>query len=100
MKDSEDTGLKTGYSAQQVAKIGFGHLIGQIPNEKLEKTIDEEGFMSPDKVQLTMNYDQVIPYHSVVIKNLLEKLDNLEKTVNDLTLQNAELNKKIDNLSK
>jgi len=99
-KDNEDTGLKTGYSAQQVAKIGFDHLIGQIPNDKLEKTIDEEGFMSPDKVQLTMNYDQVIPYHSVVIKNLLEKLDNLEKTVNDLTLQNAELNKKIDNLSK
>jgi len=83
-KDSIDKGLKAGYSAQQVAKVGFGHLISQIPNENLTETIDDDGFMSPDKVQLTMNYDQVTPYHGTVLKYLLEKIELLEKEIQDL----------------
>jgi hypothetical protein len=28
-----------------------------------------------------MNYDQVVPYHGVVIKHLLEKIEQLEKEI-------------------
>ena len=99
-KEGEDKGLKTGYSAQQVIKSGFDHMVALVPKEGLEETIDNDGFLSPKDTQFVMNYEQVTPYHSVLIKNLLEKLDNLEKKVEDLTQKNTELNNKIDNLSK
>ena len=83
-KDSEDKGLKTGYSAQQVSKSGFDHLIGIVPKEGLEETIDEDGFVSPKDTQFAMNYDQVTPYHGVVIKHLLEEIENLKKEIKEL----------------
>ena len=33
---------------------------------------DLNGFTSPKDTQFSMNYDQVTPYHGVVIKYLLE----------------------------
>ena len=83
-KDSEDKNIKVGYSAQQVEKAGFKHLIGHIPNEALQATTDNDGFTSPEGFQLTMNYDQVTPYHGVVIRYLLEKIQMLEEEIKDL----------------
>jgi hypothetical protein len=31
-----------------------------------------------------MNYDQVVPYHGVVIKHLLEEIENLKKEIESL----------------
>lgn len=83
-KVGSDKGLKSGYSAQQVSKAGFDHLISVLPKEGLEKTIDEDGFVSPKDTQFSMNYDQVVPYHGVVIKHLLDKIDALESRIKDL----------------
>jgi hypothetical protein len=83
-KDGEDKGLKTGFSAQQTYKAGFDHLVGAIKNEKVKEEIDEDGFVSPDQVQLTIAYDQVIPYHTAVIKHLLDKIEKLEQTIVEL----------------
>lgn len=83
-KDSEDKGLKTGFSAQQVIKSGFGHLVSAIPKEGMQEVIEEDGFVSPKDAQLVMNYDQVVPYHNVVIKHLLEKIEKLEQTILEL----------------
>ena len=80
-KDDTSKGLKAGYSAQQVSKAGFDHLISLVPKEGLEETIDEDGFLSPKDTQFSMNYDQVVPYHGVVIKHLLEKIEQLEKEI-------------------
>jgi hypothetical protein len=80
-KDSEDKGIKVGYSAQQVEKSGYKHLIGHIPNEDLTATTDSDGFTSPKGFQLTMNYDQVTPYHGVVIKHLLEEIEKLKQEI-------------------
>ena len=83
-KDSKDKSLKAGYSAQQVVKSGFKHLVSEIPNDKLAESTDEDGFTSPEGFQLTMNYDQVIPYHGTVIKYLLEKIELLEKELQEI----------------
>jgi hypothetical protein len=83
-KEGDDKGLKAGYSAQQVVKAGFDHLVGLAPKEGLEETIDEDGFVSPKDTQFAMNYDQVTPYHGVVIKHLLEKIEQLEERINQL----------------
>lgn len=83
-KEGDDKGVKAGYSAQQVIKSGFDHLIGLIPTEGLEERVDEDGFVSPKDTQFAMNYDQVTPYHGVVIKHLLEKINDLEKQIKEL----------------
>lgn len=87
-KEGEDKGLKAGYSAQQVIKSGFDHLVSIIPNEGLEETIDSDGFMSPKDTQFSMNYDQVTPYHGVVIKHLLEEIKTLKQEINKLKNNN------------
>ena len=83
-KNSVDDGIKNGYSAQEVLKAGFDNLVGAIPNESIEELIDADGFVSPSGSQLTVNYEQIIPYHSVVIKHLLDKIEELEKQVQEL----------------
>jgi len=83
-KDSEDVGMKVGYSAQDISKAGFDNLISMMPNESLEEHIDFDGFVSPSGSQLMVNYEQVIPYHSVVIKHLLEKIEELQKEIEEL----------------
>ncbi|CAB4129683.1 hypothetical protein UFOVP117_66 [uncultured Caudovirales phage] len=83
-KEGDDRGIKAGYSAQQVIKSGFDHLIGLIPTEGLEETIDDDGFLSPKDTQFAMNYDQVTPYHGVVIKHLLEEIENLKNEIKEL----------------
>ena len=83
-KGGDDKGIKAGYSAQQVSKAGFDHLIGLIPKKGLEETIDDDGFLSPKDTQFSMNYDQVVPYHGTVIKHLLEKIESLEKEITDI----------------
>ncbi len=83
-KDKDNEGIKAGYSAQQVVKSGFNHLIGHIKNEDLIETTDDEGFTSPEGFQLTMNYDQVTPYHGVVIKHLLEEIEKLKEEIREL----------------
>ena len=86
-KEGEDKGIKIGYSAQQVSKAGFDHLISLIPKEGLEETIDDDGFISPKDTQFSMNYDQVTPYHGVVIKHLLDKINLLEAEILKLKTQ-------------
>jgi len=83
-KDGVDTGLKAGFSAQQTYKAGFEHLLGVVNRPGLESRIDEDGFVSPQDAQFVMNYEQVTPYHSKVIKHLLEKIEQLENKLNAL----------------
>jgi hypothetical protein len=83
-KNNEENGIKVGYSAQEVIKAGFDNLVGVMPNESLEEYIDSDGFLSPSGSQLTVNYEQIIPYHGVVIKHLLEKIEELENQLLEL----------------
>ena len=49
--------------------------------------IDDDDFVSPKDTQFSMNYDQVTPYHGVVLKHLLEKIEQLEQEVQLLKQQ-------------
>jgi len=83
-KDKENPGKKSGYIAQQVMRSGFDHMISVVGNIDLQEKIDADGFVSPASAALVMNYDQVIPYHSTVIKNLLERIEQLELEIKNL----------------
>jgi len=78
-KDEIDKGIKTGYSAQQLIKTGFEHMVGAVPKSGLEETVDNDGFISPKDTQLVVNTDQITAYHSLLIQHLLEKIEELEK---------------------
>ena len=80
-----DDGLKSGFGAQSVVKAGFDHMVGAVGNERVEGYTDPDGFIHPDKTQLTMNYSEAVPYHHEVIKNLLQRIETLEATIDDLT---------------
>lgn len=79
-----DDGLKAGFGAQSVHKAGFAHMVSGIPNEKVEGKVDDDGWVHPDKEQLNINYSEAIPYHHEVIKHLLNKIEQLEKTIDEL----------------
>ena len=83
-KEGEDTGLKAGYSAQQVYKAGFDHLISVVKKEGMTEIVEEDGFISPKDAQFVMNYEQVSPYHSKLIKHLIDKVEKLEKELENL----------------
>jgi hypothetical protein len=80
-----DDGLKSGFSAQKVHKAGFDHMIGHIPNKNLLGEVDDDGWTHPENMQLTMGYNQAIPYHHEMIKHLLDRIEQLEAKINDLT---------------
>jgi hypothetical protein len=80
-----DPGLKAGFSAQRVHKAGFDHMIGVVENEKMKEQVDEDGWVHPEGYQLTMGYNQAVPYHHEVIKHLLDRVEQLEATIAKLT---------------
>ena len=59
-------------------------MVAPAPNDRLEGSTDEDGFTSPDKAQLSLNYLEAIPYHHTVIKHLLERIEKLEQLVEKL----------------
>jgi len=80
-----DDGVKSGFGAQSVHKAGFDHMVAPVPNDRVEGSTDADGFTSPDKAQLTLNYQEAIPYHHEVIKHLLDRIEQLENIVASLT---------------
>jgi hypothetical protein len=80
-----DNGLKSGFNAQGVYKAGFDHMVVPVPNDRVAGSTDADGFTSPDKFQLSLNYQEAIPYHHEVIKHLLDRIEQLEATVAKLT---------------
>jgi hypothetical protein len=86
--DFEEPGIKSGFSAQSIHKAGFGHMISMLPNEKLAASTDQDGWTSPENTQMSLNYNQTIPYHHVVIKNLLDRIIKLETKLSELTSKN------------
>jgi hypothetical protein len=80
-KDGIDPASKTGYSAQQVYKAGFDHLVSVVKKEGMEEIVEPDGFISPKDAQFVMNYEQVTPYHSKLIKHMMDKIEQLEKEI-------------------
>ena len=54
-------------------------MLGVVNRPGLEATTDSDGFTNPKDAQFVMNYEQVTPYHSKLIKHLLDKVEKLEK---------------------
>ena len=72
----------SGYIAQDILKNGCPkHLVSIIPDNDLEETIDSDNFVSPAGAKFVVNYNGLIPYYHKVIKNLVERIEELEKKI-------------------
>ena len=82
-----DDGDKFGFIAQDLIKAGFSNIVGHVLDASLTETTDSDGFTSPAGIKLTVDYIQIIPILTTALKEL-------QKQVEDLTAQVAELKKK------
>ena len=77
--------LNSGYIAQELINSGFPHLVSELNNPELK---EPDG---PNGKQYILNYDGIIPYHGVVIKHLLNE-------INEMKIQMKEIKEQIKNL--
>jgi hypothetical protein len=80
-KNIPEAGTRFGYIAQEVSKAGFNELIGLAPDEGMEETIDEDGFVSPADARMSVNYDQAVPLLQLALNNALERIAALETLI-------------------
>lgn len=73
-----------GYIAQDIIKAGYEQLVGVIYDDTLEKTVDDDGFISPAGQQLILCYDEIIPILAKNISMLYEQLEEQKKIIQDL----------------
>ena len=64
-------------------KVGRAGPVGP-RGKKVEGKTNDDGWVHPDKEQLNISYNEAIPYHHEVIKNLLNRIEQLEKTIEEL----------------
>ena len=83
-KSDPSAGIRSGFIAQDMHKAGYDHLISAIPNTSMSGKVDDDGFTHPEGMQLTLNYDSIIPYHHEAIKVLLDRVAKLEAQVSKL----------------
>ena len=70
--------LNSGYIAQELINSGFHHLVSELNNPDL---IEPDG---PNGKQYILNYDGIIPYHGVVIKHLLNEINEMKIEMNKI----------------
>jgi len=85
IKNHIDDGDKFGFIAQDLIKLGFGNMVGHVPDSELEETTDSDGFTSPAGIKLTVDYIQVIPLLTSAIKELNNQIQELKSQVSALT---------------
>ncbi|UEP31303.1 tail fiber domain-containing protein [Burkholderia sp. B21-007] len=78
----DESGAKSfGFIAQWIGKAGFPELLRLAVDERVDQTVDADGWVSPAGVRFSVNYDQVIPIHSSVLRILLKRVDELEARI-------------------
>lgn len=80
-KDKPGAPRHFGYIAQGVGKAGFDSILKLAPDEEMEETTDADGWVSPSGARFSLDYNQIIPIHSAVLRDLLERIEVLEARV-------------------
>jgi peptidoglycan hydrolase CwlO-like protein len=104
LKEDVDSNISNdtfGFIAQDIYKKGFCNLVKLVEakeNPYLIETTDEDGFVSPAGIKLTVAYEQIIPILTGGLNNVYKENEELTTSVTDLENKNKELNNKIENL--
>jgi hypothetical protein len=83
-KDKPGDKESFGFIAQDISKIGFDNLVGTEIDPKLHKVVDQDGFVSPEGVGLSLDYNGVIPLLTKAVQDLKADNDNLRARIDVL----------------
>jgi len=76
--------IGTGVIAQELIKIGFEHLVHFRENPLIPEHIDDDGYVSKEGYEMSVDYTGMIPYHAKLIKYLLDEIQLLKSEVKNL----------------
>ena len=107
-KDSKS--IDYGYIAQDILKLeshSFDDIVSVHQHENLEEEIDDDGFISPQNMNFSVNYNEITPILHTVIKDLLKQVEisnelikkniiEIEKLKNLLNEQDERIDEIID----
>lgn len=85
-----------GFIAQEVGKAGFDNLLALSKDDTLHKTVDSDGYLSPEGAKFELNYDGIIPLLTKAIQDDRDMLAKLKAANDSLRAMNereaAEIN--------
>jgi hypothetical protein len=87
-----------GFIAQEVGKAGFDNLLALSKDDTLHKTVDSDGYLSPEGAKFELNYEGIIPLLTKAIQNDHDKLAKIQADNARLVEADAEHRRSEDNL--
>jgi len=76
--------IGTGVIAQELLKNGFAHLVSFRQNPLIPEHTDDEGYTSTEGYEMSVNYVGMIPYHTQIIRYLLDEIKGLKEEIKNL----------------
>jgi hypothetical protein len=76
--------IGTGVIAQELLKNGFEHLVSFRQNPLIPEHTDDEGYTSTEGYEMSVNYVGMIPYHTQIIRYLLDEIKGLKEEIKNL----------------
>ncbi|MEI7298449.1 tail fiber domain-containing protein [Paraburkholderia tropica] len=69
---------KRGFMAQDAGKLAGESILNAFDSPGLAEEVDPDGWVSPADTGLGVDYDQIVPIHAAVLRNLLARIEALE----------------------
>jgi hypothetical protein len=96
-----------GFIAQELDKLGYHEVVNIAPDKNMQKTIDDDGYVSPDGFKFSVNYNQLtslltkaMQYIYAQVKSLNAHADQQDREIASLKEENAQLKARLDRLEK
>jgi hypothetical protein len=79
-----------GFIAQDLLKLGFDPLVAITPDEKMKRTVDPDGFVSPEGAKFSVNYEEIPALLTTALKNIYHRVLKLESWHVDQRIRSLE----------
>jgi hypothetical protein len=94
-----------GFIAQDLLKSGFDPLVVLVPDEKMKREVDKDGFVSPEGAKFSVNYEEIPALLTTALKNIYHRVlklehKNIDRQISSLEAGHAELKLKDAELTK
>ena len=73
-----------GYIAQDLLKAGYDDLVNLASDDKIDGSIEDDGFINPKGIKFTVSYDNIIPILAKNQKYLMDENEELKAKINYL----------------
>jgi hypothetical protein len=92
---TEDEVTDYGYIAQDVMKLGYTDLVSIVQDPQMTQEVDDDGFISPEGAKYTLSPGKIVPILALSQKDLIVKVDDLQRYMSLLMSKICELENRI-----